>query len=169
MQVVLLLLTSSMASCEKLAKCWLKLTVVQAWDVAFYYSCCSCSFWVQSDEGECSCCCESPGLGWSWLSLWWIQLLLLQLPWVNLKMPRVERFAVAQECYCCLRQMCRDPFFSGAHNICCLLHAFIQSALQYSECIHFCVWVVQGGLWELIINPKPWQHLLAATMELSFM
>lgn len=35
---------------------------------------------------------------------------------------------------------CADTFLSGAqwiHNICCLLHAFIRCALQYSECIHF--------------------------------
>lgn len=34
---------------------------------------------------------------------------------------------------------CADTFLSGAqrtHNICRLLHAFIQSAPQYSECIH---------------------------------
>lgn len=66
----------------------------------------------------------------------------------SLKMPRVERIAVApgapRPLPACLRQMAAtvrssagDTCLSGTHNICRLQRAFIRSILRRSERMHF--------------------------------
>ena len=86
------------------------------------------------------CCCTSSlgnslGVEWSWLSLCWIQLVLLQLPWVKLKMPWVFQYprsaAIVFDRW--LEHISPER---SVHSYCMLL-AFIQSALQYTECIRF--------------------------------
>lgn len=134
MQVNLVLLKmNSMTSCKKLERCRLWACVV------FYYSSRSSGFLVSTPlDVVQSSCFESLEEEVVIPMVNPASVVTISL-WEKLKMPQVVHTAVVLERCHCLQQMVAtvQRHMSLTHDKYRVLHAFIQSSLRCSECIHF--------------------------------